>query len=60
MIPNEVLQGSTHQQWYALLGRDAGTGESQGEILIIMSFTVILVFSQIITNKKCVCLMTPP
>ncbi len=43
-IPREVLEGQTHQQWYPLTGRDASANENQGDILIIMSFTVNLDF----------------
>ena len=43
-IPREVLEGQTHQQWYTLSGRDANANENQGDILIIMSFTVNFCF----------------
>ncbi len=37
-----MINGQTHQQWYPLKGREATLNENQGDILIIMSFTVNL------------------
>ncbi len=40
MIPREVMEGETRQQWYPLMGRQANAQENQGDILIVMSFVV--------------------
>ena len=45
-IPAEVLQDQVHQHWYPLMGRDANANENQGDILIIMSFTVTIHFEK--------------
>jgi hypothetical protein len=40
VIPREVMEGETRQQWYPLMGRQANAQENQGDILIVMSFVV--------------------
>jgi hypothetical protein len=36
------MEGETCQHWYPLMGRQANATENQGDILVIMSFMVII------------------
>jgi len=36
------MEGETCQHWYPLMGRQTNANENQGDILVIMSFMVII------------------